>query len=174
MSLIPDEIKQAWREAALDFNIDLGHICTLYFESEPSIISNSTQIDISGGKPHVLVPFGQRSHGFNTPGHPLMTNTTDDTVGQSVKITETTKDIQARIYQFVKNYEHFGLNVRENITVYEVITLKTFTPDLLRAKHVLFYSNQTLEKQIKAKLIKPPTPYGLGNLYQCRSFWEEI
>jgi hypothetical protein len=175
MALVPDNLKTEWRDRAYELTADLGYTCRLVFEGghrlrdDPGLAGHEN----NGGMPIVVMPFGGRTHGFQNPGHDTMAESVTDANTQRITALENTKDIVARVYQDTKSLDRFQIRVSENTTVYEVITDKKYMPDLERAKHIILYYGLE-EREIKAKLIYGPAPYGLGAAVQCTSLWEEI
>lgn len=171
MTLIPESLKQEWQSYVDDLNTDLGTECRLFYED---IIAQDANLDDPGAGrlPMVSLPFGGRGQGFLTPGNPEMNG---PNAGETaVTVTQVTKDIVCRVYPMLKDFDRYGIDVQDSSNIYEVVTHAKNMPDIMRANYIILYVSDLPERRIKAKLIKAPTPYGLGSPYNCRSFWQEV
>jgi hypothetical protein len=170
MSLIPDDLKKEWKSISEKLNSvsgGLGVRCRLIF-SEGIQTSSYVPEDSVGNKHRTFMSYGGRSPARSKTGS-LNVNEEDS----GLKERETTQDFEGRVYAIEKPFEreHFGTQSDKNI--YELITKKSLMPALVRAKEAIFNIDLP-EKRIKARLLKPPSPYGLGQSVQCKSVWEEV
>ena len=173
MSLIPDDLKKQWKDTAQKLNSvsgGLGVRCQLIF-SDSIESSASVALDNTGKKPRTMLSYGGRSPARSITGR----DTTDETAesGQGLREKITTKDFEGRIYPIEKGFERFNTGVQEGKNVFELVTNKTMTPFLRRAKEAIFNLDFP-EKRIRVRMIRPPAPYGLGQAVNCKSVWEEV
>jgi hypothetical protein len=173
MSLVPDDLKNEWKDKALllnDSDGGLGVKCTLIFEGGIESTSN-VAADSIGAKPRVGLSFGGRSSARTITGQ----ENTDDKAesGEGLREVELEKVIEGRVYAVTKDFDKLGITASTNKGIWTLITKKEYIPDLHRCKEVILYT-EFKEKRISVKMLRPPQPYGLGQAVQCKSFWEEV
>lgn len=175
MSLIPrslitefqntiDDLTQHWEDGGLSKN------CQLIFEGGITSSSDIT-VDNIGNKPKSMLSYGGRSHSNTITGHENISNEGEG--GAGLKEQEYTKVIQARVYPVNKPYLRISLGVSINQNIWQINAHKKYMPDLIRAKEIIIDTGFS-QKRIRVRPFKPPIPYGLGEAYQCVSYWEEI
>ncbi len=140
----------------------------MLFRSEST---SDIAIDNIGIKPRVGLSFGGRSSARTITGQSTTDNEAESDQGLREKQIE--KEIDARVYAVTKDFDRYGIVVSKNRGVWRVITKNQYLPDLMRCKEIILYKDLK-EKRIRARLIKPPQPHGLGQAVQCKSFWEEV
>ena len=173
MSLVPNDVKNEWKNVATLLNSSsggLGVVCTLIFEGGVESTANIAE-DNAGIKPRVGLSFGGRSPARTITGQHTTDNKAES--GQGLREKQINKEIDARIYAVTKDFERYGIAVSKGKGVWRVITKNEYLPDLMRCKEIILYKDLK-EKRIRARLIKPPQPHGLGQAVQCKSFWEEV
>jgi hypothetical protein len=158
-----NELSQNYEEGGL------ARTCQLIFEGGLTTSSNDMMNSNPPNHPTIGMAYGGRSS--DPTGHDIA-NPQPDT-GSIVKENLVTKNIQARLYAVTKPYLRISLGVTVDANVWQMNTHKTHLPDLVRAKEAILYT-ELAEKRVRVRLIRPPAVYGLGEGYQCMSFWQEI
>jgi hypothetical protein len=164
-NLVPDEVKKLWKESAEAFNEELSVPCLFIFDSSfgPANISE----DNVGNKPQTTLTFGGKSNVHNS-SYDISNN-----AEELIKKGEVSKAFLARVYSNPKDIDRYDIHVSEGKTAYELVTDKRYIPDILRCREIRIYTN-VQEDQIRAKLIRTPAMYGLGEAVNCITFWESI
>ena len=170
MPLIPSSIKNEWKNLAEQLNDNVGGLggrCTLIFSAGLKI-DTTVAVDPIGSKQRTMMTYGGRSPARNLTGSETAN---ENSSGLKEQILE--KTINARVYSVSKPFERFSMGLQDNQNVYTVITDKKHMPDILSCKEAILNIDLP-EKRIRAKLMRPPAVYGLGQAVQCKSFWEVI
>lgn len=170
MSLIPNEVKTAWKEAAQLLNSPSGGVgiyCTLTFEADVRP-SNTLAVDTASNKPRFYPPAGGMSRPSQIPGY------SESSVNPASGFyqAEINKTIEGRIYgghsEYMKDFNLLG-TVQTSDSIWKFVCDKKYIPDLMRASYATFYPGST--KEFKSKLLRPPQSYGLGQDVNCISYW---
>ena len=109
MSLVPDSVKNEWKNVALSLNEadgGLGVKCTLIFEGGIESTSNVSADNI-GTKPRVGLSFGGRSPARTITGQSITDNKAES--GEGLRERELEKEIEGRVYAVTKDFEKFLL-----------------------------------------------------------------
>ena len=170
MSLVPDEIKDAWKDLADQLDETDGGLavpCKLYLEG--GFEDTTVATDAIGDKPKNFLSYGGRANAKSLPGQDIADNDSSN----GLKEKEIVKNIEARIYGINRPFLRENLGVQVNKNVWQMNTLKANMVDIMRCKYAVLYSDNNI-KRVRVKLLRPPVLYGLGDSVKCKCFWEEI
>jgi len=170
MSLIPNSIKNEWKKVAEQLNDNSGGLgvrCKLVFHKGIEL-DGTVPSDPVGKKPRTFLAYGGRSQASTVTGSE---SANEESSGLKQKLEELT--IEARVYAVTKPFERFSLGVQDDKNIFRLITDKKFIPSLLSCKEIILNIDFP-ERRLRAKLMRPPIAYGLGQAVQCKSFWEAI
>ena len=172
MDYVPEEVKDLWREVALEFNSaagGFGSYCKLTF-SIGIRPSNEIMTDTVSQKFRYMPAPG----GFSSPNQVKTYEETSFPSASGYYQAESHKTIEGRVYgaksELIKEFETIG-SIQAGQNVWKFICDKRHIPDIMKASFATFYSGSS--KEYRTKLLKPPSSYGLAADVNCISYWTE-
>ena len=170
MTYISSDIISEWKAIAQGLNntTDLGVTCKLTFQNTIAATGIVTADNI--GKKQAFMPsYGGKTSLQLIPGYEY-SNVPN---GIGLIQFENLKYIQARVYGANKEFSDINPTTRHTKNVWKMICSKEYLPDLMRCSDAVF-NHGFAEREIKAVLLMPPVPYGLGGFAQLKSYWVEV
>ena len=162
-------VEAEWKEIANALTDEFGVNCKLIFAH--SIVATGVAdvaVDPIGKKEAFMPSFGGRTNQRLVPVQQYANIPT----GSGLVQLEQSKTIIARVYPANEEFKELNPSAGVTQNIWKMICDKKYLPDLIRCTDAVL-NDGFKEREVKAKLMMPPVPYGLGAYVHTKSYWVE-